>query len=389
MAGDVSVLTRNAVHVLPEGGLERKLALGRPLRAKLGIDVTSPDIHVGRGIPLQRMRAFQDAGHVGVLIIGDYTTRIGDPSGRSAERPILSEEEIDANAKAYIDQAFQIVDPARTEVRFNGEWLSQLTFADVVRLTRTLTVARILERDDFAQRYAAQEPISVSELLYPLMQAYDSVAIEADVELGGTDQLYNLLAGRDVMEAYGLEPQVVLTTPILVSWDGSKMSSSLGNNIPLTAPPEEQFGRTMRIPDAQLEDWYRLVAERPVPDGEPMEAKLALARWIVARSHGSGAATRAEEHFTRVVREGEAPDEVAERVISVNGDPVFLPQVLKEVFGLASSSEARRLIEQGGVRIDGAVVTGLELPAEQLDGALVQAGKRRFARVRIARTDAS
>lgn len=389
MAGDVSVLTRNAVHVLPEGGLERKLALGRPLRAKLGIDVTSPDIHVGRGIPLQRMRAFQDAGHVGVLIIGDYTTRIGDPSGRSAERPILSEEEIDANAKAYIDQAFQIVDPARTEVRFNGEWLSQLTFADVVRLTRTLTVARILERDDFAQRYAAQEPISVSELLYPLMQAYDSVAIEADVELGGTDQLYNLLAGRDVMEAYGLEPQVVLTTPILVSWDGSKMSSSLGNNIPLTAPPEEQFGRTMRIPDAQLEDWYRLVAERPVPDGEPMEAKLALARWIVARSHGSEAATRAEEHFTRVVREGEAPDEVAERVISVNGDPVFLPQVLKEVFGLASSSEARRLIEQGGVRIDGAVVTGLELPAEQLDGALVQAGKRRFARVRIARTDAS
>src|SRR3954452_11281218 len=257
-------LTRNAVEVLPAGGLEEKLKLGRPLRVKLGIDVTSPDIHVGRAIPLQRMRAFQDAGHVGVLIVGDYTTRIGDPSGRSAERPILSDEEIDANAKTYVDQAMQILDPARTEVRFNGEWLSRLTFADVVRLTRTLTVAQLLERDDFAKPIAAGHPVSVSELLYPLMQAYDSVAVEADVELGGTDQLYNLLAGRTVMQAYGLEPQVVLTTPLLLSWDGEKMSSSVGNNIPLTAPAEEQFGRTMRIPDSQLEVWYRLVLERDV-----------------------------------------------------------------------------------------------------------------------------
>ena len=201
-------------------------------------------------------------GHLGVFIVGDYTTRIGDPSGRSAERPILSPEEIDANAKTYVEQAYQIIDPDKTEVRFNSEWLAGLDFADMIRLTRTTTVAQILERDDFSKRMGAREPISVSELLYPLMQAYDSVAIEADVELGGTDQLYNLLAGRTVMEAYGLEPQVVLTTPLLVSWDGEKMSSSVGNNIPLTAPAEEQFGRTMRIPDAQLEEWYRLVLER-------------------------------------------------------------------------------------------------------------------------------
>src|SRR5256885_6341621 len=222
----VAELTRNAVDVLPAGELERKLAKGRPLRVKLGIDVTSPDIHVGRGIPLQRMRAFQDEGHKAVLIIGDYTTRIGDPSGRSTERPILSEDEIDENGQRYLEQATTIVldDPEHLEVRYSGEWLSKLTFADVVRLTRILTVARLLERDDFATRYAAGEPISVSELLYPLMQAYDSVAVEADVELGGTDQLYNLLAGREVMEAYGLEPQGVLTTPLLVSWDGQKMS---------------------------------------------------------------------------------------------------------------------------------------------------------------------
>jgi len=374
-------LTRNAVDVLPAGALERKLALGRPLRVKLGIDVTSPDIHIGRGIPLQRMRAFQDEGHLGVLIIGDYTTRIGDPSGRSAERPVLSDEEIDENARTYIEQAFQIVDPERTEVRFNGEWLATLSFADVVRLTRTMTVARLLERDDFAKRYGANEPISVSELLYPLMQGYDSVAVGADVELGGTDQLYNLLAGREIMQSYGLEPQVVLTTPLLVSWDGAKMSSSVGNNIPLTAPPEEQFGRTMRIPDALLGDWYRLVAEREAPAGDPLAAKLALARAIVTRSHGAEAAERAEAHFTRVVRRQEPPENVPEARVCPSSDPVFLPQLLKDVFGLASTSEGRRLIEQGGVRVDGVVVSTLELPASRLEGVLVQAGKRRFARV--------
>jgi tyrosyl-tRNA synthetase len=377
----IAELTRNAVDVLPEGGLERKLALGRPLRVKLGIDVTSPDIHVGRAIPLQRMRAFQDEGHTGVLIIGDYTTRIGDPSGRSTERPVLSDEEIDSNAKTYLEQALIVLDPDRTEVRYNGEWLSKLSYAEVVRLARTITVARILERDDFAKRYSAGEPISVSELLYPLMQAYDSVAIEADVELGGTDQLYNLLAGRDVMEAYGLEPQIALTTPLLLSWDGTKMSSSVGNNIPLTDPPEEQFGRTMRIPDSQLEDWYRLVAQRPVPAGDPMEAKLGLARFIVSRLHGEEAARAAEEHFTRVVREGKAPEEMPEIPLP-EGDPVHLPALLASAFGL-STSEARRMISQGGVQVGGQAVSELDLPRKRLENAVLQAGKRRFARLTL------
>jgi tyrosyl-tRNA synthetase len=381
VADAVSTLTRNAVDVLPEGALERKLALGRPLRVKLGIDVTSPDIHVGRGVPLQRMRAFQDAGHIGVLIVGDYTTRIGDPSGRSAERPLLTDEEIDANARAYQEQAFQIIDPDRTELRYNGEWLSKLTYADVVRLARMTTVARILERDDFANRFAAREPISVSELLYPLMQGYDSVAVEADVELGGTDQLYNLLTGREVMEAHGLEPQVVLTTPLLRSWDGDKMSSSVGNNIPLTAPPEEMFGRTMRIPDDLLDEWYRLVWERELePGADPLEAKLALARFIVERSHGAEAAARAEEHFTRVVREHQAPEDIPE-VPLPDADPVHLPAVLVEHLGVPSTSEARRLIAQGGVRLDGEAVVDLDLPRERLEGAVIQAGKRRFARL--------
>jgi tyrosyl-tRNA synthetase len=372
-------LTRNAVHVLPEGGLEQKLKLDRPLRVKLGIDVTSPDIHIGRGIPLQRMRAFQDEGHTGVLIVGDYTTRIGDPSGRSSERPVLSDEEIERNAKTYLDQAMVILDPDRTEVRYNGEWLSKLSYAEVVRLARTITVARMLERDDFAKRYTSGEPISVSELLYPLMQAYDSVAIEADVELGGTDQLYNLLAGREVMEAYGLDPQVALTTPLLLSWDGQKMSSSVGNNIPLTAPPEEMFGRTMRVPDDLLPEWYRLVWEREPPAGDPLEAKLALARFIVARSWGEEAARSAEDHFTRVVREGQAPEEVPEEPLPA-GDPLHLPALLVERLGLGSTSEARRLIAQGAVKVDGEVVSDVDLPRERLAGALVQAGKRRFVR---------
>jgi tyrosyl-tRNA synthetase len=370
--------------VLPDGGLEAKLKLGRLLRVKLGIDVTSPDIHVGRGIPLQRMRAFQDEGHSGVLIVGDYTTRIGDPSGRSAERPVLSDEEIEANAKTYLEQAMVILDPERTEVRYNGEWLSKLSYAEVVRLARTITVARMLERDDFANRYAAGEPISVSELLYPLMQAYDSVAVEADVELGGTDQLYNLLAGREVMEAYGLEPQVALTTPLLLSWDGEKMSSSVGNNIPLTAAPEEMFGRTMRVPDSMLAEWYRLVWERELPAGaDPLEAKLALARVIVARSWGEEAAREAEAHFTRVVREGQAPDEVPEAPLP-EADPVHLPAILVDSLGLGSTSEARRLISQGAVRVDGEVVSDVDVPRERLAGALVQAGKRRFVRFAAA-----
>jgi tyrosyl-tRNA synthetase len=377
----IADLTRNAVHVLPEGALEAKLALDRPLRVKLGIDVTAPDVTLGNGIPLQRMAAFQREGHVGVLIVGDYTTRIGDPSGRSVTRPILSDDEIESNAARFVEQASTIIDPERTEVRFNGEWLAKLDFAEILRLTRTTTVAQILERDDFANRYRAREPISISELLYPLMQAYDSVAIEADVELGGTDQLYNLLAGREVMQAYGLEPQVALTVEYLLSWDGEGMSASRGNYIGLKEAPEDQFGKTMRISDALLPQWYRLVMESAVDPlaEDPMAAKLALARWIAARGHGDEAAYVAEEHFTRVVREGQAPEEVPEAALPP-GDPVHLPAVLAECFGL-STSEARRLIAQGAVKVEGQPIGDVDVSRDVLSGALVQAGKRRFVRL--------
>ena len=383
--GDVADLTRNAVDVLPQGELERKLDQGRPLRVKLGIDPTAPDIHVGHAIPLQRMAAFQRAGHIGVLIVGDYTGRIGDPSGLSVERPVLSDEEIDSNAKRYFQQASQIIDPDKSEVRFNGEWLAKLDFAQVVRLTRTITVARLLERDDFARRFSTQTPISVSELLYPFMQAYDSVAVEADVELGGTDQLYNLLAGREVMQAYGLEPQVALTTPLLGGTDGRKMSASLGNYIGLAEPPEEQFGKTMRISDEQLPEYYRLVMESDEDPRalDPLEAKLALARFVVARSHGEDAAQQAEAHFTRVVRQGQAPEQVREAHVPAD-DPVHLPGLLVDLFGFPSTSEARRLIAQGGVKVNGDVVSELDVPRRALEGALLQAGKRQFVRFRPA-----
>ncbi len=373
-------LTRNAVDVLPTGELERKLELGRPLRVKLGIDVTAPYVTIGNGIPLQRMRAFQDEGHVGVLIVGDYTTRIGDPSGRSRERPMLDPGEIDRMAESFFDNARRVIDPERTEVRFNSEWLGSLDFAELLRLSRTTTVAQILERDDFAKRFAGNVPISISELLYPLMQAYDSVAVDADVELGGTDQTYNLLAGRNVQQAYGLEPQVAFTVPLLLSWDGTRMSSSRGNYIGLSEPAAEQFGKTMSIPDELLEQWWTLVAEQPVPDGAPMEAKLELARWIVRRSHGEEAAQAAEAYFTRVVREGGAPAEIPSHPLPDGDGPVHLPAVIAAAFGL-STSEARRLLAQGGVKLDGVVVEGLDQPRAELAEKVLQAGKRRFARL--------
>jgi tyrosyl-tRNA synthetase len=378
----VEQLTKNAVEVLPKGELERKLALGRPLRVKLGIDVTAPHVTLGNGIPLQRMAAFQRAGHVGVLIVGDYTTRIGDPSGRSATRPVLDPDEIDRNAQRYFEHAATIIDPDRTELRFNSEWLSKLDFAEILRLTRTTTVARLLERDDFAKRYAESAPISVSELLYPLMQAYDSVAVEADVELGGTDQLYNLLMGREVMQQYGLEPQIAMTNELMLSWDKSLMSASRGNYIALVEAPEEQFGKAMRIPDSLLPQWYRLVMEAdddPLA-GDPLEAKLRLARFIVERAHGEEAARAAEEHFTRVVREAQAPEDVPE-VRLPEADPIHLPALLVEALGIGSTSEARRLIAQGGVRLDGEPLTSLDVPRATLEGRLLQAGKRRFARL--------
>jgi tyrosyl-tRNA synthetase len=373
-------LTEHAVDVLPEGLLAEKLRRGTPLRVKLGIDPTAPDIHLGFAFVLDRLAAFQAEGHVVVLIVGDYTARIGDPSGRSKERPVLPDDVLDANARAFAEQAFRILDRERTEIRYNGEWLGALTYADVVGLTRTLTVAQLLERDDFSKRFAAHEPISLSELLYPLMQAYDSVAIEADVEIGGTDQLYNLLAGRTVMPHYGLEPQVVMTFRLLVGLDGrEKMSKSRGNYIGITEPPEEMFGKVMSIPDEALPQWWELLAGGGEHPAEPMEWKLELARRITGRWHPDGGAKAGEAHFTRVVREHGAPEDVADHPLPV-GDPVHLPAVIASAFGL-STSEARRMIGQGGVKLDGQPVAELDLPRERLDGRLLQAGKRRFARL--------
>lgn len=376
----LEAVTARAVDVLPEGGLEAKLKLGRPLRVKLGVDPTSPDVHLGFAYVLDRLADFQRAGHTIVLIVGDYTARIGDPSGRSKERPVLADEVLDANAQYFAEQAFRILDRDRTEVRFNGEWLGKLSYADTVRLARTMTVARLLERDDFANRFGEHVPISLSELLYPIMQAYDSVAIEADVEIGGTDQRFNLLAGRDVMPHYDLEPQVVVTFPLLVGTDGElKMSKSRGNYIGITDPPEEMFGKTMSVPDKALPEWWELLVGGPHPD-DPMAWKLELARRITARWHGEEGATAGEEHFTRVVRRHEAPEDVPD-VALPDGDPVHLPALLVDRLGVGSTSEARRLIQQGGVKVNGAPAAGLDLPRSALAGALLQVGKRRFARL--------
>jgi tyrosyl-tRNA synthetase len=381
----IAALTRDATNVLPYGDLERKLKLGRPLRVKLGIDPTGPDIHLGFAVVLRRLRAFQDAGHTAVLIVGDYTARIGDPSGRSKERLVLPDEVLDRNAKQFAEQAYRILDPERTEIRFNGEWLGKLDYAELVRLTRTGTVARLLERNDFSERFAQGVPISVSELLYPFAQGYDSVAIEADVEVGGSDQLYNLLMGRDVMEHYGLEPQAIVTYELLVGTDGKiKMSKSEDNYVGIDEPPEEQFGKVMSIPDEALEQWWRLTLDvEPPTEADAMTSKLALARGIVERYHGPEAAARAEEHFTRVVRRGEAPDDIPE-VRLVSSELTHLPALLVKHLGLPSTSEARRLIAQGGLKLDGETVTQMDMPTERLDGVLVQAGKRRFARIRVA-----
>jgi tyrosyl-tRNA synthetase len=375
---------QQAVDVLPEGGLEQKLKLGRPLRVKLGVDPTSPDVHLGFAYVLERLADFQKAGHTVVLIVGDYTARIGDPSGLSRERPILEDAVLDENAKYFAEQAFRILDRDKTEVRFNGEWLGKLSYAETVRLARTMTVARLLERDDFAKRFSAHVPISLSELLYPIMQAYDSVAIEADIEIGGTDQRFNLLAGRDVMPQYGLEPQVVMTFPLLVGTDGElKMSKSRGNYVGITDPPEEMFGKVMSIPDTALEQWWAMLAEGPHPE-DPMEWKLELARRITDRWHGPEGAKEGEAHFTRVVREGGAPEDVPELPLP-EGDPVHLPALLVDGLGVASTSEARRLIQQGGVKLNGEPAAGVDLPRAALAGALLQVGKRRFARLTDAR----
>ena len=383
----MSDLTRNAVDVLPEGRLREQLESGKPLRVKLGIDPTTADIHLGHTVVLEKLAEFQRAGNQVVLIVGDFTARVGDPSGRSATRPVPSTEEIEANAATYQEQAFKILDRERTEVRRNSEWLRMEPEALLGLLAQT-TVARLLERDDFQKRMAAGQPIAALELLYPLLQGYDSVAVEADLELGGTDQKFNLLFGRDVQTAYGQAPQSIMTLPILVGTDGErKMSKSLGNYVGVTDEPEEMFGRLMSIPDAAMDEYYRLLLGDERPQGPPNEAKRELARRIVDRFHGEGAGAGAEEHFNRVFVERAAPAELPEVDLGeyrAGGTGLVpLPRLLAGAFGV-SSSEGRRLIQQGGVKLDGEPVPAepLDLEIATLDGRVLQVGKRRFCRLR-------
>jgi tyrosyl-tRNA synthetase len=383
-ARTAAYLARNAVECLPAGALEERLATGRPLRAKLGLDPTAPDLHLGHSVVLQKLREFQDAGHTVVLIVGDFTARVGDPSGRSATRPVLSGEEIDANARTYFAQAEKILrTDEHLEVRANSEWLDMGT-QELFRLARVPTVAQVLEREDFARRMAAAEPISLLELLYPVLQGYDSVAIRSDVELGGTDQTFNLLMGRSIQSAYGQAPQIVLTMPILPGLDGvQKMSKSVGNHIGITDPPGEMYGKTLSLPDSALGQWYELLLGRPQPgDVSPRDAKHALAHALVERFHGREAADAAAEEFRRVFVAHDLPSDIEETVVPGNGE-VHLPELIADVFG-GSRSDARRTIAGGGVKLDGEPVSALDVPAADLDGRVLQVGKRRFRRLRVA-----
>ncbi|HZI90846.1 MAG TPA: tyrosine--tRNA ligase [Thermoleophilaceae bacterium] len=380
-------LTRNAVDVLPEGMLAEQIAAGRPLRVKLGIDPTTADIHLGHTVVLEKLREFQQAGHAVVLIIGDFTARVGDPSGRSAQRPVPSAEEIEANAATYQAQAFKLLDRERTEVRFNSEWL-RMAPEELLGLLAHTTVARLLERDDFQKRMAAGQPVAALELLYPLLQGYDSVAVGADVELGGTDQKFNLLFGRDIQAAYGGKPQSILTMPILVGTDGvRKMSKSLGNYVGVSEAAEEMFGKLMRIPDRAMPEYFRLLLGAEVPSGPPNEAKRELGRRVVTQFHDEGAARRAEEHFDRLFVRHEAPEEVEEidlgAYLGDDGASVHLPLLMAGAFEI-SSSEARRLLKQGGVKLDGEPLGGeaIDIDPADLDGRVLQLGKRRFRRIR-------
>jgi len=384
IAGDAAALLEGAVEALPEGRLAEQMAGTRPLRVKLGIDPTAPDIHLGHVVVLTKLRQFQDAGHVVVLIIGNYTARVGDPSGRAVERPVLTDDEIDAHARTFQEQAFSVLDPERTEVRRNGEWLA-MSSDELFRLVRRFTVARLLERDEFSRRMTASEPISILELLYPVLQGYDSVAVEADVEVGGTDQKFNLLFGRDVQESLGVPPQSILTMPILPGTDGvRRMAKSLGNYVGVTDPPEEMFGKLMSIPDDAMADYYRLLLYEPLdPDRHPGEAKRKLARRLVARFHGGAAAVEAEGRFDRVHVRHEVPEEVrAVRVEPGADGEVHLPGLIASAFEV-STSEARRLLSQGGVKVDGQALEGgrLDVPIAELDGKVLQVGKRRFVRL--------
>jgi tyrosyl-tRNA synthetase len=396
----LEVLLSGAAEVIPVEELEKRLAAGRPLRVKLGIDPSRPDLHLGHAVVLRKLRQFQDLGHTAVLIIGDFTGLVGDPTGQSETRPLLTADEMEENARTYLDQAGKVLDMERAEVRRNSEWLSGLSFADVIRLAEHLTVARLLERDDFSERYRVGKSISLVEFLYPLMQGYDSVAVRADMEMGGTDQTFNLLVGRDVQRAHGQDPQVVFTMPLLTGTDGArKMSKSFGNHVGLTEPPEEQFGKVMSIPDELIGSWLRLCTllepdqvdevERGLADGSlhPAEQKRRLAREIVALYHGEEAARAAEERFDRVHREHEIPEGVEEMAIpseALRDGKVWLPRLLATSGLAASNADARRLIEQGGVRLDGETVqdADAEFAQGELSGRVLQVGRRRFVRLR-------
>ena len=397
----IRILTAGAVDVISEADLRKKLAKGTPLRVKLGIDPTASDIHLGFTVVLRKLRQFQDLGHTAVLIIGDFTARIGDPTGRSATRPPLTAEQVDAHANTYVEQVRSILDftPGRIEIVRNSEWLAPMDMAEILRLLGRTTLARILERDDFTKRYREGSPISLSELMYPLMQGWDSVQVRADVELGGTDQLFNNLMGRQLQEAEGQAPQVVLTTPLLEGLDGvNKMSKSLGNYVGIAEPAGEQFGKLMSIPDALMPRYFQLttgwhpdrvdevLAELSSGALAPVQAKRLLARTVVDLYHGDGAGAEAEAEFDRVFREGAAPTEVTEVAVASADLPMLLSRLLATAGLVPSNKEGRRKIEQGGVRIEGEKVTDpdLEVDASSIDGRLLQVGKRAWARIVVS-----
>lgn len=393
------IISSGASQIVPKEALLEKLKRGVPLNVKLGVDPTAPDIHLGHAVPLRKLRQFQDLGHEVTLIIGDGTALIGDPSGRNSTRPQLSRDQIAENAQTYVDQAFKVLDPAKTTLRYNSEWILDLDMEGLLKLLANFTVARILERDDFHNRYTSGQSISLHEFLYPVMQAYDSVVIKADVELGGTDQLFNLLAGRELMEKLGLEPQVCLTLPLLEGTDGvRKMSKSYGNYIGLTDAPEEIFGKVMSIPDELMVKYFRLASTVPVDeiDGiekglaadelHPNKVKRSLARNIVAAYYDEDAAEASEQHFDKVFKQHDVPDDVPvyEGDIEVNDEGlVYLPGLMAQVKLAQSAGDARRLIDGGGVKVDGVALPpkSYNVDPENLSGVTLQVGKRKFLRL--------
>ncbi|MFQ5522630.1 MAG: tyrosine--tRNA ligase [Acidimicrobiia bacterium] len=388
----LELLLRYTDAVVPEEGLAEKLELGRPLRIKLGLDPTAPAVTLGWAVVLRKLRHFQELGHTAVLIVGDFTAQVGDPSDRSSTRKRLTQGEVEAYAEVVLGQFRRVLLEENLEIRRNSEWLAALDMHGLLELTSSATVAQMLERADFAKRYREGTPISVMEFLYPLLQGYDSVAVEADVELGGSDQLWNLMMGRIVQERYGQEPQVAMTMPLLVGTDGvNKMSQSLGNYISVTDPPDEMFGKTMSIPDELMGQWFRLAADLDPGEVEAIEAALAsgelhpnrakrrLAREVVSLYWGAEAAQVAEQAFDRVFKHGEAPEEMGE-VALPEEDPVNLPGLIREAFG-TSGAEARRLLQQGAVRVDGEVVRDQEVARSELVGRVLRVGKRRFVRI--------